>query len=182
MATKIVSSLIHVKPSRPAGVIFFILEIRGTRRPIAMAIQGFAALEHTVQETNGWLKAISEQLHLEDRHHAYSALRAVLHVLRDRLTPDSAAHLAAQLPTLVRGIYYEGWRVAGKPIRDRNVQEFVEHVQTQLPPRFPLDALTVTRGVLKVMWDKLDPGETAKVIDHLPLPLRSLWPEIARRS
>jgi uncharacterized protein (DUF2267 family) len=33
----------------------------------------------------------------------------VLHVLRDRLTPEQAVHLGAQLPILVRGVYYEGW-------------------------------------------------------------------------
>ena len=62
-----------------------------------------AALDHTVQQTNVWLKALGEELHIEDRHVAYNALRAVLHVLRDRLTPEQAVHLGAQLPLLVRG-------------------------------------------------------------------------------
>jgi uncharacterized protein (DUF2267 family) len=63
------------------------------------------ALDHTVQQTNVWLKKLTEEHHLGDRHHAYNALRAVLHVLRDRLTPEQAVHLGAQLPILVRGIY-----------------------------------------------------------------------------
>ena len=141
-----------------------------------------ATVEHTVQETNTWLKALAEQLHFEDRHHAYSALRAVLHALRDRLTPEMAVHLGAQLPMLVRGLYYEGWHIAGKPTKDHSAQEFADHVLEQLPPRFPMDPLTVSKGVFKLLWEKLDPGETAKVIDHLPLPLRALWPQIARRS
>jgi len=37
-----------------------------------------------------------EQLHIEDRHDAYGALRSVLHLLRDRLTPEQAVHLGAQ--------------------------------------------------------------------------------------
>ncbi|WP_316164957.1 MULTISPECIES: DUF2267 domain-containing protein [unclassified Bradyrhizobium] len=49
---------------------------------------GVTALDHSVQETNVWLKAIDEQLALESRHHAYNALRAVLHALRDRLPPE----------------------------------------------------------------------------------------------
>ena len=47
-----------------------------------------------------------------DRRSAYRALRSVLHVLRDRLTPEQAVHLGAQLPLLVRGIFYDGWRIA----------------------------------------------------------------------
>jgi len=143
---------------------------------------GVAALDHTVQETNLWLKAVAEQLHFKERHQAYSALRAVLHALRDRLTPDSAVHLGAQLPLLIRGIYYEGWHLAGKPTRDHHAQAFADHVLQQLPPKFPMDPLTVSHGVFEVLWQRLDAGETAKVIDQLPLPLRSLWPPIARAS
>ena len=32
-----------------------------------------AALDHTVQQTNIWLKALGEELHIEDRHVAYNA-------------------------------------------------------------------------------------------------------------
>jgi uncharacterized protein (DUF2267 family) len=136
-----------------------------------------AVLDHTVQETNIWLKAIAEQFYSNDRHHAYNALRAVLHALRDRLPPEVAVHLGAQFPMLVRGIYYEGWHMAGKPTKDRSVQEFASHVQAGLPPQFPVDPLTVTRGVLEIVWEKLDPGEFTKVMKHLPEPLRSLGPE-----
>ena len=127
-----------------------------------MSTTGVAALDHTVQETNVWLKAVAEQLHFEDRQHAYNALRAVLHALRDRLSPEVAVHFGAQLPMLVRGFYYEGWHMAGKPTKDRSVQEFVDHVFQALPPRFPIDPLTATRGVFEILWEKLDPGEFCK--------------------
>ncbi|MGD9885136.1 DUF2267 domain-containing protein [Reyranella sp.] len=142
----------------------------------AMNVPGVATFEHTIQETNVWLKELVELLHLENRHDAYSALRAVLHALRDRMTPAMAVHLGAQLPMLVRGLYYEGWHMAGKPTKDRTVQEFADHVAQQLPPRYPMDPLTVTKGVFRLLWQRLDPGESAKIIDHLPLPLRALWP------
>jgi uncharacterized protein (DUF2267 family) len=147
-----------------------------------MSESGVAALDHTVQETNIWLKAIAERLHFEQRHHAYSALRAVLHALRDRLTPESAVHFGAQLPLLIRGVYYEGWRLVGKPTRDRSVQDFADHVLSEFPPLFPMDPLTVTQGVFEVIWERLDPGESAKLIEHLPVGLRGLWPAVARRS
>jgi uncharacterized protein (DUF2267 family) len=141
-----------------------------------MNTSGVATLDHTVQETNAWLRAVAEQLNFEDRQHAYNALRAVLDALRDRLPPEVAVHFGAQLPMLVRGLYYEGWHMAGKPTKDRSVQEFGDHVLQALPPRFPMDSLTVTRGVFEILWEKLDPGEFAKLMDHLPASLRTLRP------
>ena len=54
-------------------------------------------------------------------------------------------------------------------------------VAAELPPMFPRDALGVAEAVFDLLWKELDPGETAKVIDTLPVPLRGLWPQAARR-
>jgi len=129
-----------------------------------------AALDHAVQQTNIWLKTLDEELHLKDRHAALMALRAVLHVLRDRLTAEQAVHLGAQLPLLIRGLYYEGWRLARQP------DEFAAPVAAQMPPRFARDALRVTKAVFNLLAKELDHGEVAKIIAALPVPLRSLWP------
>ncbi len=138
-------------------------------------------LDHTIQLTNVWLKKLGEEHHLGERHHAYSALRAVLHALRDRLTPQQAVHFGAQLPILVRGIYYEGWRLAETPTSDRQVDEFLARVAAELPPMFPRDALGTTKAVFDLLWKELDLGETAKIVDSLPVPLRGLWPQGAQR-
>jgi len=71
-----------------------------------MTQTSLAAFDSTLQTTNIWLNDILGQLGWQDHHRAYHALRAVLHALRDRLTVDQAAALAAQLPMLVRGFYY----------------------------------------------------------------------------
>ncbi len=139
-----------------------------------MSATGVTTLDHTVQEANVWLKAVDEQLHFDDRQHAYSALRATLHALRDRLPPEVAVKLGAQLPILLRGIYYEGWHIAGTPTKERSIQEFADHVLEELPPHFPMDPLTVTKGIFEILWRKLDPGEFAKLMDHLPAQLRQL--------
>ena len=138
-----------------------------------MSATGVPALDHTVQETNIWLKGLEEELRLDNRQQAYNALRAVLHTLRDRLPPEVAIKLDAQLPMLVRGIYYEGWHAAATPTRERHVEDFAEHVLSELPREFPVDALTVARGVFEILWEKLDPGEFEKVLDHLPASLRA---------
>ncbi|ELB91089.1 MULTISPECIES: DUF2267 domain-containing protein [unclassified Rhodococcus (in: high G+C Gram-positive bacteria)] len=73
-----------------------------------------AHAQHTAHE---WLKVVAERLGTEDRNYTYRVLRAWLHLVRDRLTVDSAVHLAAQLPELLRGVYFEGWVPSKVPIR-----------------------------------------------------------------
>ena len=72
---------------------------------------GLDVFDTTVQESNLWLKDLMERIGTYDRHRAYSTLRAVLHALRDRIGPANANHLGAQLPMLLRGLYYEGWQM-----------------------------------------------------------------------
>ncbi len=66
-------------------------------------------LDTTVQKTHEWLRDIKDELGFDNDHAAYAALRATLHGLRDLLVTDQVARFGAQLPMLVRGIYYEGW-------------------------------------------------------------------------
>jgi uncharacterized protein (DUF2267 family) len=141
-----------------------------------MAETHVASLDHTVQTTNAWLKRLEEVYQLDERHQAYVALRAVLHALRDRLPPGLAVHLGAQLPLLIRGIYYEGWRMSDVPTDIRHRDEFAQAVLEQLPATFPLDPLTAARAVFELLWTELDSGEIHKVVQALPAPLRSLWP------
>ena len=79
-----------------------------------MSMTGLEVFDTTLQKTNEWLDEIMDELALQDRHTAYVALRGTLHALRDRLPVQEAVHLGAQLPILVRGFYYEGWR----PVRE----------------------------------------------------------------
>jgi uncharacterized protein (DUF2267 family) len=70
--------------------------------------------------------------------------------------------LGAQLPILVRGIYYEGWHAAGTPTKERHVGEFVDHVEAELPQQFPANPLTVTQGVFEILWKNWIPVSLRK--------------------
>jgi uncharacterized protein (DUF2267 family) len=133
-----------------------------------------AVLEHSVQSTQIWINDIMHQLGWNDPDRALRALRVVLHTLRDRLGVDEVAHLGAQLPQLVRGIYYEGWHPAGKPLRMHR-EEFLESIQSGLRNDPVLEPLDVARAVLKTLSQHISPGEFKKVLGCLPTDLRELW-------
>jgi uncharacterized protein (DUF2267 family) len=138
-----------------------------------------ATLGHAVQQAQKWLKELRDNGDLADEAAAYSVLRAVLHQLRDRLTPEEAVDLAAQLPLIVRGIYYEGWRPGQTPEKVRSKQEFLHEVAMKLRPH-PIAAEPAVRDVFALLAHHCDPGEIADVIAQFPAGLKELWPPAAR--
>lgn len=131
--------------------------------------------ESTIQTTNVWLNDILERLGWHDPYRAYHALRAVLHALRDRLPVEQAAALAAQLPMLVRGFYYEGWHPHGKPLKERHEEEFLAHVADAFRDDPYVDPEQVTRAVFAVVRKHVTAGEIESVMRSLPTELRYLW-------
>ena len=97
-----------------------------------MSASGLKVFDETLQVTNSWLKDMMEMLHTDDRQLAYRGLRAVLHALRDELEPEMAVHLAAQLPMLVRGFYYEGWKPSRTPTPNRHLDAFHQAIRTEM--------------------------------------------------
>jgi len=140
---------------------------------------GLDVFDKTVQETNLWLKEVMVRLGSDDRQLAYRALRATLHALRDRVGPQQAVHFAAQLPMLLRGLYYEGWRLSGSATKERHLESFLDHVAEEFPG-IGGEAERMVRAVLEAVRNRVDPGEVAKLLEHLPKELRALWPEPAR--
>jgi uncharacterized protein (DUF2267 family) len=135
-----------------------------------------APFESTIQTTNIWLNDILERLGWRDQHRAYFALRAVLHALRDHLPVDQAAALAAQLPMLVRGFYYEGWHPHGKPVKERHKEDFLAHIAMAFRDDSDVvDPEWVTQAVFHVLSKHVSSGEIESVKRSLPTELRSLW-------
>ena len=141
-----------------------------------MSMTGYRGFDRTIQETNTWLHAISEEMGDPRRHVAYHALRGVLFALRDRLTVEEAFDLAAQLPMLMRGLYFEGYRPAGKPEKYHRAA-FLEKVSRELQQADRVNPEKATRAVFRVLERHISKGEIADVREGLPEDLRRLWPE-----
>jgi uncharacterized protein (DUF2267 family) len=141
-----------------------------------MSITGLDVFDRTVHKTNNWLKELMEVLGWHDRHKAYLALRVTLHALRDRLTVEEVAQLAAQLPMLIRGFYYEGWDPTGKPLKERSKEEFLVRIEEYFSGDDPVDPEQVARAVFTVLSNRVTEGEIEDVKHVLPAEIEDLWP------
>jgi uncharacterized protein (DUF2267 family) len=131
----------------------------------------------TLQKTQIWLNDLMSELGWENHpHKAYLALRTVLHALRDRLTLEEAVQLGAQLPMLVRGFYYEGWTLKGKPHKERHKEDFLAHIKEAFKDDVTVRPESIARAVFKVLVRHTSKGEIEDVKNMLPKALQELWP------
>jgi uncharacterized protein (DUF2267 family) len=147
-----------------------------------MSASGLEILDTSVQKTNIWLKRLMERLETTDRHQAYMALKVTLHALRDRLSIEEAAQLGAQLPLIIRGLFYEGWRPAGKPDRASSWETFMGPVYLAVCQDGRFTPEEIVSAVFDVLSRHVSGGEIDDVIGQLPRDIRSLWPDEARAT
>ena len=137
-------------------------------------------LEATLHKTEEWLDAVADRLGIESRELAYAALRSVLHALRDSIFIDEVAQLGAEMPLLVRGIYYEGWNPKSDHKLLRTRDEFIDAVRKGLRGDYDIsDIERAVNAVLEVLEERISEGEIRQVEHLLPRGLRKLWPNAA---
>jgi putative NADPH-quinone reductase/uncharacterized protein (DUF2267 family) len=144
----------------------------------APAEDGSHVLAESVAHARMWLRDVNRAMGGWMTHdYALQALRSALHPLRDHLTVEQSAHLSAQLPMFVRGIYYEEWVPARVPLRDRDE----EHLLNSVVQYFHGKAKTpnpkeVLRAVFGVLHAHITTGESQKIYNALPSGMRKYWP------
>ena len=140
-----------------------------------MSATGLDVFDRTLQITNIWLDEIMEKVG-PDRQVAWHALGAVLRALRDRLPIGLAVHLGAQLPLLVRGLYYDQWVPSEQTLKQRSREEFLMHASEGLKNIRPVNVHDAIKAVFQVLNHHVDPGQLDKVWNALPEDVRTLWP------
>ena len=141
-----------------------------------MSAVGLEGIDHTVQVTHEWINDLDEALQWGNKARSYHLLRTVLHTLRDWLQVNEAADLAAQLPTLLRGIYYDQWRPAATPAKPRDVAEFLSRIDAAFL-KYPLEDTEDAVGeVLALLERRISAGEIRDIKQALPATVRALWP------
>jgi uncharacterized protein (DUF2267 family) len=133
-------------------------------------------IEEAVRGADDWLGAFMQQLGWHDREKAWLALRAASHALRDCLPTDAAVSVGAQLPVLLRGVYYDGWHPAVRALRLKSRPAFLERIHEGVHRDPAIDPEKVVRGFLALLADRLPTGELEDAKAETPEPMRWLWP------
>ena len=143
-----------------------------------MSATGLDVFDRTLQITNTWLDEIMATVG-PDRQVAWHALAAVLRALRDRLPVGLAVHLGAQLPLLVRGLYYDQPAPSEQALKQRSREEFLAHTSEGLKNIRPVNVQDAVKAVFQVLNHHVDPGQMDNVWNALPEDVRTLWPNRA---
>jgi len=143
----------------------------------AMSATGFSSFDGTVEKTNRILHEIEQAYGWpkDRRMQSYAALRTILHALRDRLTVEVTAQLAAQMPLLVRGIYYDGWNPSAVPVKmDR--EEFLARIRQEFRYSIEGDVPRLVDTVLQALRNHITQSEWDGMKSTLPKDLATALP------
>jgi uncharacterized protein (DUF2267 family) len=153
-----------------------------------MSAHGLEVFDRTLETTHIWLNEICDELG-PDKHVAWKVLSVVLQKLRDRLPLPLAAHLGAQLPLMVRGIYYDQFEPGRLPAERKTREGFIHEVHEALSDTRPVNPDHAIRCVFGVLGRHVSEGQIRKICDALPHGMRQLWegseerpPETRRES
>jgi len=111
---------------------------------------------------------------LDSPDEARRATAAVLHALRDRLTPREAAQAAAQLPQELKDLWRAGSSTAWPPIKMHR-REFLERVKSEGELADLPTAERVIDAVFAALKEQLSDGETDDILAQLPQDLKPVW-------
>jgi uncharacterized protein (DUF2267 family) len=130
------------------------------------------AFATAVQEAHLWVNEVADELGLDDRRIALHVLRGVAHALRDRLPSDVVAKLGAQLPVLVRGLYYENWDPHAPRAHRHELEDFAAALERELRGyEQSIGVGEAVNAVLRVLHTHVSPGEWRKLTAVLPYQL-----------
>ena len=134
-----------------------------------------SSLDASIQKTIAILRDIEDEFGwTERRQQSYAIVRGVLHALRDRFTVEQAAHFAAQLPLILQGVFYEGWRPANLPLRMHRT-DFLDHIRSEFPFSLEIDFEGLVSYALQVILEHMSPGEAEKIRKKIPADIAELF-------
>lgn len=133
-------------------------------------------IDIAAQDAVQWVEELARRLNWRDHDKAYFALVAALHALRDDLPANEAVFLGDCLPTLIRGLYYEGWHMTKHSRGAKTRDAFLERIRDGVHHDPGIDADEVGHGVFALLASHLPAAEYEDVKAATPKELRMFWP------
>ena len=146
-----------------------------------MSHTSIPSFTQAAQQAQQWVNELAADLNWNE-HRAYGLLRTVLHTMRDWLSLEEAADLSAQLPLLVRGIYFEGWNPSISAVSKRSKHDFILSLTKSLGHDAEVDTDVEIDKAITAVFGLLDRhishGEIVQVRNSMKKSLRQLWPGV----
>jgi len=142
-----------------------------------MSARGLEVFDSTWQKAHEWVNELRERLDWSSDRDTLRLLRVTLHQIRDRIPVNETAQLSAQLPIMIRGMYFEGWQPHLVPLADRRAVDVINaiehHIGDVMDYRGQQDIITV----FKLLNARISRGQVNDIRHNLPEDIRALWPE-----
>lgn len=134
-------------------------------------------LQKFMEDAGKWIDDVSYHLGVPERKDwGWSALRSVMHALRDRMPVEEAFQLSAQLPMLIRGLFFESYHYSPVPAKF-HWKEMLKRIENEMNPGIDIPVEKVFSAVLQVLYDNISEGEMNDVYATLPKDIRHFWDE-----
>ena len=141
-----------------------------------MSAQGLEVIDRAAQTTHEWVNELAARLDWVSKRSALRLLRVTMHQVRDHLPNDEMAQFSAQLPLLIRGMFFEGWVPKMTPSRERSREVFVAAIEEKLADADDYRGPEDIAYVFRLLNAHLTAGEIEDVRASLPSGIRDFWP------
>ena len=131
--------------------------------------------ERTTHEAHEWVNHLGGRTGWGNEREVLHLLRTVLAQIRDHLPLDEMAQFSAQLPIMLRGMFFEGWQPKKTPVRERHAADFVAAVDKEVGDVIDYRGVEDIKAVFNVINARISRGEVEDVRACLPQELRDLW-------
>ena len=141
-----------------------------------MSAQGLEVIDHAIQTTHEWVSELAGRLDWMSKRSALRLMRVTMHQIRDHLPVDELAQFSAQLPLLIRGMFFEGWVPSRTPSKERSAEAFIKTIEEQLGDTDDYRGREDITYVFLLLNAHMSKGEIEDVRGCLPSGIRDLWP------
>ncbi|PIZ00425.1 hypothetical protein COY62_02620 [bacterium (Candidatus Howlettbacteria) CG_4_10_14_0_8_um_filter_40_9] len=129
-----------------------------------------------------FLLKVREKAELKNTDEAEKASKAVMHALRERITPDEAHDLESQFTCGEKELWENGemkrkflerLHLKKRGVQKMHRREFLQKVQNET--KGMQDAEKTTKAVFSTIKEQVSKGEADDVAAQLPTDLRNMW-------